>query len=367
MSCFSVFGGPAATAGMRGLFVSILVVDDNKDNLDLVTDILSAAGYDLITSITGIEALRTAQETHPDMILLDVNLPGRSGFDVCQQLKSQEATSHIPIIMLTAQSDVDSRVKGLRSGADDYLAKPFSPRELMARVERTLKQKSITEGLRQKQQIIRTMFERFVSPGIVEALLKNPDLVKPGGKLQPVTVMFADLQGFTSLSESLDPEALLNLLNGYHAFIVKIILQYSGTIDKLLGDGVMALYNTPLDQADHIARAVKSALHIQDELHWFHQSLPPEHRMKINFGIHTGEAVVGNVGTDKLMDFTAVGDTVNVAARLQGIADEGQILVSRAVYEVAQDFIFGRSRGLLPVKGRREPVDIFEISNTLFE
>jgi adenylate cyclase len=347
--------------------VSILVVDDNRDNLDLVNDILSAAGYPLMQAMTGPDAIHQAQDHHPDLILLDVNLPGMTGFDVCSLLKGQEQTSAIPIIMLTAQSDVESRVKGLKSGADDYLAKPFSPRELLARVERTLKQKSVTEELRQRQKLIRATFERFVSPSIVETLLKDPDLVKPGGILQPITVMFADLEGFTSLSERVDPESLLALLNAYHSFIVKIILQYRGTIDKLLGDGVMALYNTPLEQPDHISRAVKSALHIQDELHWFHQSLPPEHRMTINFGIHTGEAVVGIVGTENLMNFTAVGDTVNVAARLQSIADKGQILVSRVVYEETQDFIFGRSRGLLPVKGRRESVDVYEISNTLFE
>lgn len=347
--------------------MSILVVDDNRDNLDLVNDILSAAGYPLMQAMTGPEAIHQAQANRPDLILLDVNLPGMTGFDVCQLLKEQENTSNIPIIMLTAQSDVESRVKGLKSGADDYLAKPFSPRELLARVERTLKQKSVTEELRQKQKVIRTTFERFVSPSIVETLLKNPDLVKPGGILQPITVMFADLEGFTSLSERLDPETLLQLLNAYHSFIVKIILQYRGTIDKLIGDSVMALYNTPLEQPDHVSRAVKSALHIQDELHWFHQSLPPEHRMTINFGIHTGEAVVGIVGTENLMNFTAVGDTVNVAARLQSIADKGQILVSRVVYEETQDFIFGRSRGPMPVKGRREAVDVYEISNTLFE
>jgi len=347
--------------------VSILVVDDNRDNLDLVNDILSASGHVLIQAMTGPEAIRQAQAHRPDLILLDVNLPGMTGFDVCAVLKTQESTSTIPIIMLTAQADVESRIKGLKSGADDYLAKPFSPRELLARVERTLKQQLVNQDLRQKQQVIRATFERFVAPSIVETLLKNPDLVKPGGILQPITVMFADLQGFTSLSERLDPEMLLQLLNAYHSFIVKIILQYSGTIDKLLGDGVMALYNTPLEQPDHISRAVKSALHIQDELHWFHQSLPPEHRMTINFGIHTGVAVVGIVGTENLMNFTAVGDTVNVAARLQSIADAGKILVSRVVYEETQDFIFGRSRGLLPVKGRRESVDVFEISNTLFE
>jgi adenylate cyclase len=294
-------------------------------------------------------------------------MPGMSGFEVCSQLKGNEKTARIPVIMLTAQSDVDSRVKGLAVGADDYLTKPFSPRELMARVERSLKAKEVADDMREKQTMIRATFERFVAPSIVEQLLKAPDLVAPGGKTQQITVLFADLEGFTSLSERSEPELVIRLLNQYLSFVVKIILQYNGTIDKLIGDCVMALYNTPLEQPDHVARAVKSALHIQDELYWFHQKLPEEHRMRINFGIHTGIAVVGNVGTDKIMDFTAIGDTVNVAARLQNMADHGQILVSETVFKATEDFIYGRSRGAFQVKGRAEPIPVYELSNTLFE
>lgn len=346
--------------------MKILVVDDNSDNIELVRDVLSMAGHHTINALNGPTAIAMAYDEHPDLILLDVNMPGMSGFEVCSQLKTDDRTAHIPIIMLTAQSDVDSRVKGLAAGADDYLTKPFSPRELMARVDRSLKTKGIADELREKQEMIRNTFERFVAPPIVEQLLKNPDLVKPGGRLQPVTVLFADLEGFTTLSETMEPETLLQLLNKYHTHVVRIILQYNGTIDKFMGDAVMALYNTPVEQPDHIARAVKSALHIQDELYWLHQKLPVAHRLRINFGIHTGLAVVGNVGTENLMDFTAVGDTVNVAARLQSLADKGQILVSKHVYEETTDFVYGRSRGTFHVKGRAEPVETYEISNTLF-
>jgi adenylate cyclase len=149
--------------------------------------------------------------------------------------------------------------------------------------------------------------------------------------------------------------------------MVDIVLKYGGTIDKFLGDGLMALYNTPIEQPDHISRAVKTALHIQDELHWFSQDILEEHRTTVNFGIHTGMAIVGNVGSEDLMDFTAVGDTVNIAARLQGIADDGEILVSTEVYEATQDFVFGRSRGEITVKGRREAVEAYQISNTYFD
>jgi class 3 adenylate cyclase len=303
----------------------------------------------------------------PDLLLLDVNMPGVSGFDVVERLKSNPVTAQVNIIMLTAMADVDSRVKGLSLGADDYLTKPFSPKELLARVNRTLKSKESSDELRRQQQRTRLTFERFVAPQIVEQLLKNPDQLRLGGETQTVTVMFADLEGFTSLSERVEPERLLQVLNIYHSLICKIILLYGGTIDKFIGDCVMALYNTPVPQEDHIARAVKTALHVQDQMYWFHQRLEPELRLSVNFGIHQGTAVIGNVGAENLMNFTAIGDTVNIAARLQGLAERGQILVTQPVFEATEEFVVGRSRGFLQVKGRSEPVHVVQISNSPIE
>lgn len=354
--------------------MKILVVDDNRENIMLVRDVLEVASYEVIEALHGLAAIELVPQAQPDLILLDVNMPGMSGFEVCKVLKSDEKTKHIPVIMLTAQSDVDSRVHGIESGADDYMAKPYSPRELLARVERSVRSKRASddmratqEQLRQQQEVIKHTFSRFVASSIVDELLKDPTRIKLGGQFQPVTVLFADLQGFTALSEHTEPENLLQLLNSYHTFMVNIVLKYGGTIDKFLGDGLMALYNTPIQQDDHIARAVKTALHIQDELYWFTQEMPEELRTKVNFGIHTGNAIVGNVGSENLMDFTAIGDTVNVAARLQGVADNGEILVSVPVFEATQDFVFGRTRGHLTVKGRKEPIDSYQISNTYFE
>ena len=347
--------------------MKLLVADDNRDNIDLVLDILSMTGHDLLAAFDGTTALDLAYTTMPDLILLDVNMPGLSGFEVCERLKNDERTKRIPVIMLTALTDVDSRVKGLAVGADDYLTKPFSPRELLARVERSLKAKVASDDLMGQKERVRLTFERYVASSIVEELLKNPDQVKLGGRLQEVTVLFADLEGFTGLSERTDPQELLRVLNAYHALMVKIITRYEGTLDKFVGDGVMALYNTPVEQPDHIARAVKTALHIQDELYWFHEKLEPQYRLSINFGINTGMAVVGNVGTDNLMNFTAVGDAVNVASRLQDMATRGQILVSKPIYEAVEAFVPGRACGIIKVKGRVEGVDVFQVSNSPIE
>jgi adenylate cyclase len=340
--------------------VKVLIADDNPNSRQLVHDILESVGYEALQAIDGPSALAAAQSLSPDLIILDVNMPGMSGFEVCAALKADEKLAEIPVLMLTAQSDVDSRVTGLGLGAEDYLPKPFNPRELAARIDARLRAKAQTDDLRQTKELVRQTFERFVSPSVVQKLLNDPSQIKLGGQLQMLTVLFSDLEGFTSMSEYTDPERLLSILNSYHALVVSFVQSNGGTINKFIGDGVMALYNTPLPQADHALRAVTTALQIQNELETFSNQFETEYRVKINFGIHSGEAVVGNVGTHHLMDFTAVGDTVNLASRLQVLSKNGQILMSQATYEQLEDQIRVRDIGLQPIKGRTESVTIYE-------
>jgi class 3 adenylate cyclase len=318
-------------------------------------------GHNVLEAANGIDALKLAQSRLPDLILLDVTMPGMSGFDVCARLKSDEQTQGIPVVMLTALSDVDHRVQGLKLGADDYLSKPFNPRELEERVRTRLRSKVETDELRSMQATIRTTFERFVSPSVVEQLLRDPAQVQLGGKLQTVTVLFADLEGFTSISEYTEPVKLLTILNLYHTMMVSMIREHGGTVDKFMGDGVMALYNTPLEQPDHARRAVMTAQHIRWVLGEFHRQFESEYQMQVNFGIHTGLAVVGNVGAPDMMNYTALGDTVNLAARLQGLSSGGQILISNATYDHLRDEVLTRAIGEMKVKGRMESVMTYEV------
>ncbi len=341
--------------------MKVLVAEDNPEMRQLARDILRTIGLEVITAFDGLNALEVARTQKPDLIVLDVDMPGMNGFEVCINLKAHADTAQIPVLMLTAQSDVEHRVHGLEVGADDYLSKPYSPRELLARVETRLRAKSEADEMREKQQVLRQTFERYVPGSVVEQMLRDPAQVKLGGRLQDVTVLFADMEGFTALSERIDPEELLSILNRYHNLVVNVILQHNGTIDKFLGDGVMALYNTPLPQENHAFCAVRTALMIREALAEFHQSLEPTYRMDINFGIHTGKAVVGNVGTDKIMDFTAVGDTVNLASRLQGLSHHSQILVSHATYEQVRNFVTVQPIGSIHVKNRVEAVMTYEI------
>jgi class 3 adenylate cyclase len=333
----------------------VLIAEDNPEMRQLAQDILLTVGLEVITAYDGPSAVSAAQSQMPDLVVLDIDMPGMNGFDVCSVL------AQIPVLMLTAQNDIEYRVRGLESGADDYLSKPYNPRELVARVETRLRAKSESDDLRETQQMLRQTFERFVHVSVVDQLLQDPRQVKLGGKLQDVTVMFVDLEGFTAMSEYTDPEELLSVLNSYHDLIVSVVLEQNGTIDKFLGDGVMVLFNTPLAQEKHSLLAVQTAVMIRNAVKNFHASLAAKHRMGINIGIHSGLAVVGNVGTNQIMDYTAVGDTVNIAARLQGLCQNSQILISRATYDSVQHYIVARPIGDIHVKNRFEAVMTYEV------
>lgn len=339
----------------------VLVVDDNTSGRQLLVDIMQSISLQVIEAANGFEALEKARAHKPDLIILDVNMPGMSGFEVVEQLKSDPETAALPILMLTALATIDNRVQGLKLGADDYLTKPYNPRELIERVKTRLRYKVETDELRRVQDAIRSTFARFVSPSVVEQLLRDPTQVKLGGTLQEVTVLFADLEGFTSISEYTEPEKLLNVLNAYHTMLVGAIRDHGGTIDKFMGDGIMALYNTPLHQEDHALRAVQTALYIRDLLPNFRQQFEVLFRMPINFGIHTGKAIIGNVGAPDLMNFTAVGDTVNLAARLQGISTGGRILISEATYMQLNNAVPTTCIGLRALKGRTEAVMTYAV------
>ena len=336
--------------------MNILVAEDDHSSRELVYDILHNLGHQVILVADGLAALEYARQNLPDLVILDVNMPLLDGFEVCAALRSDLHTASIPVIMLTAQVDIESRVRGLGVGADDYLVKPFHPRELIARVATRLRAKEEADTLRAQREQIRQTFERFVAHEIVEQLLEAPSRVQLGGAEAVVTVLFADLEGFTRLAELAAPPRLIEVLNAYHTLMVRHIKAHGGTLNKFLGDGVMALYNTPLPQPDHALRAVRTALAIRDALPAFYDTLEPEFRLAVNVGINTGPAIVGIIGTPELMDFTAIGDTVNLASRLQRLSDHSEITVSEATHNLVADHVLATRTGPHVVRGREEAV-----------
>ncbi|HID89920.1 MAG TPA: adenylate/guanylate cyclase domain-containing protein [Anaerolineae bacterium] len=215
--------------------------------------------------------------------------------------------------------------------------------------------------LEARERFIRETFERYVSPAVVRRLLEDPESLRLGGSRQEVTVLFADIRGFTSFSEHRDPETLVEVLNRYLALGATAVLEEEGMLDKFMGDAVMAIFNAPLPQPDHTLRAVRAALRLREGVRELHTSLPPADRLDYGVGIAVGEAVVGNVGTAQQLNYTAIGASVNRAKRLQEHAAPGQILLDHNAYERVQEAVEARALPPLSLKGFSTPIEVYEL------
>jgi adenylate cyclase len=341
---------------------TILIADDRPDFVQLLRDLLSVEGYQIVTAEDGREALEVLDQCSPDLVLLDLNMPVMNGYEVCQRIKTDPTTADIPVLMLTAWADPEYRVKGLELGAEDYLAKPFDHRELLARIQTRLRAKQEADRLRAVQKTIRETFERYVPLHVVERLLADPSQVALGGAQQLVTVLFADLRGYTTLAETLRPEQLVDVLNGHLTVAAQAVLAFDGTISQYAGDLVMAIFNAPLPQPDHALRAARAALQLCEEMATYHARMPAELRMEFGIGIATGEAVVGNIGAKEFLHYTAIGDTVNLAQRLEEIAGGGEILLNeRARQSLDHTSARVEPRGITSIRGRSESAAVYAL------
>jgi PAS domain S-box-containing protein len=212
-----------------------------------------------------------------------------------------------------------------------------------------------------EQRFVKETLGRYVGPRVMQRLLSDSHMVELGGERRRVSVLFADIRGFTSFSENLEPEKLIGILNRYLGLAADAVMNAEGTLDKFMGDAVMAMFNAPLHQEDHVLCAVRAAIAMQRATSEHHLDIPPEERVSFGVGINVGDAVVGNVGNVRQQDYTAIGDCVNYARRLQEHAGPGQILVSRAVWEEVGDHVEVNELPALSVKGRSRPEPVFEV------
>jgi adenylate cyclase len=219
----------------------------------------------------------------------------------------------------------------------------------------------VLEDLTEKKKLEaqRSLFERMVSPQVIEQL--DPNQLKLGGHHAEITVLFADIRGFTSFSEKVSPEQLVMVLNEYLAAAADEVLKEEGTIDKFLGDAIMAWFNAPIEQPDHTLRAIRAAWGIRRALTALHARLPASSHLSFGVGIHLGEAVLGLVGTERRLDFTAIGDSVNTAKRIQENSNPGQILISQSVLDVVKDHVLFAPVEPIQAKGKRDPIQVYEV------
>ena len=219
----------------------------------------------------------------------------------------------------------------------------------------------VLDDLTERKQLEaqRRLFEKMVSPRVIEQL--DPDQIALGGKRSEITTLFADIRGFTTYSERLSPEALVSVLNQYLKSAADAVLAEEGTIDKFMGDAVMAWFNAPIPQPDHTLRAVKAALGIKAGIEALHERLPEDAHLSFGAGIHFGEAVLGVIGTEQRIDYTAIGDSVNTAKRIQENSEMGQILISEEAYQLVKKEIEVKEVAAITAKGKSKPVKVYEV------
>ncbi|MCP4538480.1 MAG: response regulator [Chloroflexi bacterium] len=316
----------------------ILVVDDDAYAARRVEKTLVPQGYDIIIANDGAQALARAAETPPDLVVLDVLMPELDGYDTAQALRARAESRAIPILMVTALNDLEDKVKGLESGADDFLSKPFNTVELIARVRSLLRIKQLHDQLQARNTLLERLLTRYVSEQVAHEILLDPgqDLHLDGQSCE-VSVLFANIRGFTHFSEQLEAAQVTQTLNYIFHHLATAVFEHQGTLDKYLGDAIMAFYGAPIPSADYSVQALRTAWTMQRRFGQLCREDPVLSKLGIGIGLSTGEAVVGNIGAKRMVDYTVLGHTPNTAQRLQSYAKKDQILMDERTYQAVRE------------------------------
>jgi len=340
----------------------ILVADDDWLNRDLLQAYLKASGCEVDTAADGLAALESASRASPDLALVDVQMPRMDGLELCRALKRNPETRFMPVVIVTALDSDEEKIRAIDAGADDFVTKPYNSVVLLTRVRSLLRIKKLNDEVEARNRLLRQVLNRYVAEDVADIILTDPArYLQLGGETRAVTVLFADIRGFTRYTEQHSGPQVIETLNRIFRPISQVVFTYRGTFDKYLGDGVMAFFGAPLASEDDAQRAVESAIEMQRLFHALCAEAGADLRdLGLGVGLHSGEAVVGNIGSEKVMDYTVVGDVVNVANRLQEKACGGQILLSEATYQQVQGIQAARLDPF-EIPGRVEPVTAYLI------
>jgi class 3 adenylate cyclase/CheY-like chemotaxis protein len=359
----------------------ILVVDDNPANLEVLETRLTRQGYEVITAKDGDQALCAARAETPDLILLDVMMPGKDGIQVCRELKSDQGVPFMPIILVTAKADPVDIVAGLDAGGDEYITKPVDHAALVARVRSILRIKALHDVVQEQaaqleawnrtleQRVAAQLAEierlgalkRFLSPQVA-ALVAAGDQRLLESHRREITVVFCDLRGFTAFAETSEPEEVMGILRQYHEALGELIFRHEGTVEHFAGDGVVVLFNDPLPCPDPSARAVRMAVAMRARIadlsdNWRKQG----HELGFGVGIAQGYATLGTIGFEGRYDYAAIGPVANLASRLCDEAASGDILISQRALATIEGLVEAEPLGDLTLKGFSRPVTAYRI------
>ncbi len=334
----------------------LLIVDDNKVNRILLARGLEADGHKVETAENGRLALEKLRSNSFDLVLLDIEMPEMNGYQVLETCLQDAELRDLPIIMTSSLDEINSVVKCIELGAEDYLNKPINPILLRARVNASLEKKRLRD-----QQ--RKLFRTFATREVADELLKSGFSL--GGKYVNASVMFSDIRSYTSYSEKEDPAEIIELLNNYFALMFDAITGHHGTVNQMLGDGIMAIFGAPIPRENHCEEAVQAALEMMSLLEGFNQeqALQNKTQVQIGIGIATGRMIAGYTGTQHRATYTCVGDTVNLASRIEAHTKVVQhpLLVDQYTKEGLAEDKECEALGPVMFKGKQQPINIFAI------
>lgn len=333
---------------------TVLVVDDTAVSRMLVTDMLKSSGITILEAESGEQAMQRAKENAIDAFLLDIRLPDMNGIELCRALRALEPYQGAPIIFITAVDQREVLQWALEAGADDFIQKPPHAMVLRRRLSNLLQKAAYIKQVESMSRSLR----RYISPRTQEiARLYATTRSLPAPSRQEVCILFSDARGFTEMSQELEPESVFEILSRHLAAQVNLVYQHGGYIDKYSGDGIMAVF----DGGDMARKCCRCALDILDRSRELADLKGPG-AIRLGIGIHQGFAMVGNLGSSEHLDYTIIGKTVNLAARLCGLANQS-IVVSQAVRDAVADapeFVFQSERPAT-IRGIRDPVTVYEL------
>jgi len=335
----------------------LLVVDDNKVNRLVLSRSLENQGHIVETAENGAEGLNKIRSQSFDLVLLDIEMPVMDGFQVLEACLNDVDLRQIPIIMTSAMEELDAVVKCVELGAEDYLTKPVNPILLKARVNASLEKKR----LRDEQ---RKLFRTFAPKEVAEELLRTGFSL--GGKNVVASVLFADIRSFTTIAESQTPSETIDLLNRYFGLVFDAISANHGAVNQMIGDGLMAVFGAPIFSESHREHAVRAAIEMLNQLQVFNQQQLAQNktRVQIGIGIASGEMIAGYVGTQTRAAYTCIGDTVNLASRIETHTKVTyrSLLIDKNTRDGLPPDIPVEALGPVIFKGKNQAVDIFAVT-----
>jgi len=335
---------------------TILVVDDNRVNSLLLSRGLEQQGHTVVFAKHGREGLDLLRRRHFDLMLLDVLMPELDGYQVLAELKLDPHLRDVPVIMTSSLDELDSVIKCIEMGAEDYLTKPINPVLLNARITASLEKKRLRDQQRE-------LISKFATKEVAEDLLTSGFAL--GGKHVDASAMFCDIRAFTTIVEAQEPVETIELLNDYYMLMMDAIGAEGGIVNQMVGDGLMAIFGAPVPRENHRQRAVIAACRMVELIGLYNeeQAARGKLQIQIGIGIASGPVVAGYTGTLHRATYTCVGDTVNVAARLEShtkVVDR-PILIDEHTLRGLDDEIAVEAHGDLTVKGKTQPVEVYAV------